>query len=239
MIRNLTVNEQKLFELKVNSDTKRTVTDVMVDAASRAWNGTVYPEEGKPLSHISAGIKNTFNGITLLTCGVIGIFTERLDNSKKRKQIAKASGYSSDEIAIDINEFIDNAKALRETEDKDKLSKVRCYGDSIRYTAQTADIGYQDIETIFGDAQFEALEDVSCLANLKNVLGSISFSKCQDLTGLSLEVVGGDIHGEKLNSANGLENLRFVGGVIYYQDGEYSLKSFKRDILGIKVKELK
>lgn len=239
MIRNLTVNEQKLYELRMNSAARKSITDIMIGAASRAWASPAYPEEGKPLSHISAGIKNTFNGITVLTCGFIGTITEGLENNKRRKQIAKASGYAEEKIAMDINEFINHSSDLRNAEDKEQVGKINCYGDSIRYSAQTAKEGYTDIETIFGDAHFEALDEVSCISNLKNVLGSVYFSRCHDLTGLNLEVVGGDFHGEKLTSASGLENLRFVGGRIYYQDNEYSLSSFKRDVLGIKVKELK
>ena len=239
MIKNLTVNEQKMFELRLNSAAKRTVTDVMVEAASNAWNSPSYPEEGKPLSYVSSKVKNTFNGIKLLTCGIIGTITEGLDNKKRKKQIAEASGYTKEEIAIDINEFIDHSRELRNAEAPESVGKIRCYGDSISYSAQTAKIGYKDIETIFGDAHFEALDEVNCISNLKSVLGSVYFSRCTDLTGLNLEVVGGDLHGEKLASANGLESLRFVGGMVYYQDGVYSLKDFKREVLGIKVKELK
>lgn len=239
MIKNLTVNEEKLFELRINTAAKKSVTDVMIGAASRAWASPAYPEEGKPLTRVSAGVKNVFNGITIVTCGLIGTVTEGLENNKRRKQIAEASGYAKEEIAMDINEFISHSSDLRKVEDKEQVGKIRCYGDSIRYSAQTAKEGYTDIETIFGDAHFEALDEVDCISNLKNVLGSVYFSRCHDLTGLNLEVVGGDFHGEKLTSASGLENLRFVGGRIYYQDNEYSLSSFKRDVLGIKVKELK
>ena len=238
MIKNLTFYERNLYELRINTGAKKTLTDVMTGVAANAWCSSAYPEEGKPLTYISARIKNATNGFKIITCGIIGTISEGFDNKKRKKQISKASGYAEDEIAIDINEFIQHARELGAAEDKEKLPKIRCYGDSIRYSVQTAKEGYQDMETIFGDAHFEALDEVSCLSSLTSVLGSVYFSRCHNLEGLKLAVVGGDVHGEKLTTPNGLENLRFVGGVIYYQDKGYSLQAFKKEVLGIKVKTL-
>lgn len=238
MIKNLTFNEKRLYELRINTGGRRSLTDVMTGIAAHAWCSPAYPEEGKPLTYISAGITNAANGFKIITCGIIGTISEGFDNKKRKKQIAKASGYTEDEIAIDIDEFIQRTRELGSTEDKEQVPKMRCYGDSIRYSIQTPKEGYRDIETIFGDAHLEALDEVSCLSSLTSVLGSVYFSRCHDLEGLKLAVVGGDVHGEKLTTPNGLENLRFVGGVIYYQDKEYSLQAFKKEVLGIKVKTL-
>lgn len=232
MIKNLIVNERSLYELFINQASRRTLSERAIDKATTAFISTEYPESGKPLSYISSGLKNTVNGFTFLTCGLFSVVTEDLYNKKRKKEIVKASNYTSEEIAIDINEFLEATNS----DEKEDMPVIKCFGDEIRYSALTCKNGFENIETIFGDAHFEALDDVSCLANLKYVLGSIYFSRCQELDGFGIEVVGGDIHAEKLLTSAGFENLKFVGGRIYYQDGEYDLKTFKNDVLGIFVK---
>ena len=75
-----------------------------------------------------------------------------------------------------------------------------------------------NVVDIFGDAHLEALKDMSCLANLENVWGSIWLPKDADISQMKLRVVYGDVHAEQLPTKVGLEDLEFVGGKIYYGD---------------------
>ena len=129
----------------------------------------------------------------------------------------------ADEVAIDINEL----QSLRSTR-----KNVKVYGDSIRYSAQIRKEWLASIETIFGDADLQALDDFSCLASLKAIYGDLNLAQCKDtevdLSGLQVQMVYGDIHAERAKSTAGLENLLSVGGTIYYQGQDYSLEQFQQ-----------
>lgn len=154
-------------------------------------------------------------------CTLGGIAADEIDTRARARGLTKALHCSRDGIAIDINELIA------------KKSSAEYFGSCFRYSAQTDKRWLANIKGIFGNAHLEALDEMGCFSNLESVWGSIWFSRCTDLTGLKLKTVYGDIHGEGLTTANGLEHLQYVGGTIYYQDRKYvSVRDFAKEELG-------
>ena len=67
------------------------------------------------------------------------------------------------EIAIDEND-------LHKYQDK-----IRCYAGNLVYGVSTPKEYLKNIEVIFGDAHFEALDNISCFEKLKKVTGKIFY----------------------------------------------------------------
>lgn len=163
--------------------------------------------------------------------GMAALAADRAEMNIRKKQLMSATGFGLDEVAIDINEL----GYLR-----NKRKNVKVFGDSIRYSAQIRPEWLSTIETIFGDADLQALKDFNCLSSLKAIYGDLNLSQVKDakvdLSGMNLQMVYGDIHAERAISTNGLEDLLFVGGVIYYQDQSYTLEEFQ-NVFGSSAKE--
>ncbi len=220
MIKNLTIRDQKLRNLKLQYDKKTPFSERLVEKASDIWVKSYDYDEHNPFQKVSYGIKSTIDGVKFFAYGLGAIAISEVENKKRKKKLLKILGCQDDELAIDINEF----RILK--------AKTKYYGDTYRYDASTRKDSLGNIEAFFGDVHLEALDDMHCLHNLKSVWGSIYFSRATDLSGLSIEIVNGDIHGEHLQNANGLENLMYVGGTIYYQNEAYTLDQFQQQILG-------
>lgn len=154
--------------------------------------------------------------------GTVALASDAREMSAKKKALMEATGLDKDSIAIDINEL----ELLRS-----KRKSVKVFGDSIRYSAQIKKEWLASIETIFGDADLQALDNFECLAALKAIYGNLNLSQVKDskvdLSGLHVQMVYGDIHAEQAASTAGLEDLLAVGGTIYYQDKAYTLDEFQ------------
>lgn len=167
------------------------------------------------------GVGGAARAAELVLFGLPYMAVDRMEASKKRKCLRRLLRCSPDEIAMDINELTE------------KQSRVKYYGDNLTYSAATPKAWLKNIQIIFGDAHLEALDEVACIGNLDSVWGSVFVSRCIDLRGLNLTIVKGDLHGEKLQSAHGLERLTFVGGTIFYQDRQFSsVKEFRGFLQG-------
>ncbi len=165
---------------------------------------------------------------TMLTAEGFGLSAVALaanakEMSTRKKELMKATGYSSEEVAIDINELA----SLRNSR-----KNVKVFGDDIRYSAQIKKEWLTSIETIFGTADLQALDSFECLSSLKAIYGDLNLAQVKganvDLSGLHLQMVYGDIHAEQVKSTEGLEDLLTVGGTIYYQDKAYKLAEFQQ-----------
>lgn len=170
-----------------------------------------------------AKVGETLNGVKAFGYGVTAAIADSLETRNRRNALMQATGLEKDAIAMDINEL----QALR-----NQGKAVKVYGGDIRYSAQIKKEWLASIETIFGNADLQALDDFSCLASLKAIYGDLNLSQVKDskvdLSGLHLQMVYGDIHAEQAASTNGLEELLAVGGTIYYQEDSYSLDDFEK-----------
>ena len=170
-----------------------------------------------------AKVGETVNGVKAFGYGVTAAIADSLETRNRRNALMQATGLDKDAIAMDINEL----QALRS-----QGKAVKVYGGDIRYSAQIKKEWLASIETIFGNADLQALDDFSCLASLKAIYGDLNLAQVKDskvdLSGLHLQMVYGDIHAEQAASTNGLEELLAVGGTIYYQGASYSLEKKKK-----------
>lgn len=138
------------------------------------------------------------------------------DGRKKKKRLCEILRCPPEEVAMDLNELSQRGSA------------VKYYGGDLTYSASVSKEWLQNIQLVFGSAHLEALDEMICLRRLKSVWGSVYVSRCTDLRGANLAVIKGDLHGEKLENANGLERLVFVGGDIFYRGRRFSsLEEFR------------
>ncbi len=175
--------------------------------------------------HKMAKVGEIINGVKAYGYGMTAVIADSLETRTKKAALMQSTGLDSDAIAMDINEL----QALRS-----KRKAVKVYGGDIRYSAQVRKEWLASIETIFGDADLQALDSFECLSSLKAIYGDLNLSQVKDskvdLTGLHLQMVYGDIHAEQVASTEGLEDLLTVGGTIYYQGNAYTLDSFQEMI---------
>lgn len=169
-----------------------------------------------------AKAKETALAIEWTGVATAALVADEVERRKRKKALMSALECKEEDIAIDINEFIDK---------KHKQLPVKYYGESIRYSAQIQPRWLSTLDTIWGDAHFEALDSCENLSALKSVWGDLWFSQVQDqtvdLNGLHVQMVYGDIHAERALTTNGLEELLVVGGKIHFQDGIYTLDEFQ------------
>ncbi len=210
----------ELLLYKTELERKNPFSEKLVSKFLRVTErANLLPESDSPI----AKVRDAFYTARLFGYGMAAFAANELEMKKRKKEIMKATELSADEVAIDINEL----QSLRSTR-----KNVKVYGDSIRYSAQIRKEWLASIETIFGDADLQALDDFSCLASLKAIYGDLNLAQCKDtevdLSGLQVQMVYGDIHAERAKSTAGLENLLSVGGTIYYQGQDYSLEQFQQ-----------
>lgn len=91
----------------------------------------------------------------------LGVLFEAAENTHRKNNLCKILGMRKDEIAMNVNE-------LWKYQDR-----VRCYGDTFIYGADTPKRYLKNVEVIFGDANLEALGDLECLARLEKVTGAM------------------------------------------------------------------
>ncbi len=171
---------------------------------------------------VSTKIRSSMLGAQMTGTALTAIAAYEAEARSRKKALMEALHCSEEEIAIDINEFIQKTS---------KGARIKYYGDHIYYSAQMRKEALDSIDTIWGDAHFEALDSCEYLSSLRSVWGDLCFSRCEVLEGLQVQMVYGDIHAEKAKSTAGLENLLLVGGKIYYQDRVYALEEFQ-NLLG-------
>lgn len=164
-------------------------------------------------------------GVKVFGYGLTAVAADTLETKSRKKKLMAATGVSVDNIAMDVNELAD----LR-----NNGKPVRVYGDNLRFGANIKKGWLVPIETIFGDADLQALDDFTCLPSLKAIYGDLNLSQVEgskvDLSGLHVQMVYGDIHAEQAASTAGLEDLAVVGGTIFYQGKVYNLDSFQEMI---------
>lgn len=193
-----------LYQYREKCDSHLRLSDRLAEKASDA------------MMRSEDGLKGVFNAVKLVLFGLPYIVVDKMAASKKKKRLCNLLHCSPEEIAMDINKLAE------------KQAHIKYYGDSFTYSVATPKKWLKNIRMIFGDAHLEALDEMACLASLNSVWGSVYVSRCTDLQGLNLAIIKGDLHGEKLKSANGLEKLIFVGGTIFYQDRQFpSLDEFR------------
>jgi hypothetical protein len=95
-----------------------------------------------------------------------------------------------DDIALDINEYLNNE------------CNQSVYADDFRYSAYINDEGLKNLEVVWGDADFRALpaNKLECLKSLKAVLGNLYLSSGS----LDNVYVGGNVIVTDRNKAKGL-----------------------------------
>lgn len=219
-----------LLSYKSKLEKKTPFSDKMVARFHRIIekaNNLYYSESEGPITKIRESIL----GAKAFGYGMTALIADATEMNNRRKAIMKATGLTKDEIAMDLNEL----ERLRNAR-----KNVKVYGDSIRYGANIRKEWLASIETIFGDADLQALDDFTCLSSLKSIYGDLNLSQVQDskvdLTGLQVQMVYGDIHAEQAKSTAGLEDLFAVGGIIYYQGKTYKLEEFQ-ELFGQDTKE--
>lgn len=208
MVDTLNAKYQKLYRYSTQYKSKTKLSDRIIDKAADAFShGGSYGDYS---------IRAAIEAIRVTVYGIAAIAVDSVESRKKRNTLCQMLGCTESELALDINELVDH---------KDR---AKYYGGDFTYSAATHKGWLKNLTMIFGDAHLEALDEMSCLASLESVWGNIYFSRCTDLSGLLLKHVGGDFHGEKLACAKGLEQLEFIGGLIYYQNHRFrTLDEFK------------
>lgn len=161
------------------------LSDWLVDKAS---SGLIHSEDG---------LRGVLGGTKMFLFGLSAIAVDAVETSRKRKTLCAILSCLPEEIAIDVNEFAQ------------KREHIKYYGGDFTYSAATPKEWLYNIEIIFGDAHLEALDEMSCLSQLKSVWGNLYVSRCTDYTGL--------------------KQLAFVKGNIFYQGKRFlSLQDFYR-----------
>ncbi len=209
----------ELLLYKTQLERKTPFSEKLIDRFHRTVDKVQdLPESNNPITKV----RDAFYTAKLFTYGMTALAANGVEMNSRKKAIMKATSLDSESVAMDINEL----ERLRNAR-----KNVRVFGDSIRYSAQIKKEWLASIETIFGDADLQALDDFSCLSSLKAIYGDLNLVQCKDveadLSGLQVQMVYGDIHAERAKSTAGLESLLTVGGTIYYQDKAYSLDQFQ------------
>lgn len=194
----LNAKYQKLYRYSTRYKSKTKLSDRIIEKAADAFShGGSYGDYS---------IRALIDAVRVTVYGIAAIAADSVESRKKRSTLRQMLGCTESELALDINELVDCKE------------RTKYYDGSFTYSAVTKKEWLKNLTMILGDAHLEALDEMSCLASLESVWGDIYFSRCTDLSGLILKHVGGDFHGEKLACARGLEQLEFVGGLIYYQN---------------------
>lgn len=219
-----------LLTYKSKLEKKTSFSDRMVARFHRIVekaNELEYSDSEGPITKIRESIL----GAKAFGYGMTAMIADSIEMNNRRKAIMNATGLEKDAIAMDINEL----EKLRK-----EGKNVKVYGDSIRYGAHIKKEWLATIETIFGNADLQALDDFSCLSSLTSIYGDLNLSQVKnsqvDLSGLHVQMVYGDIHAEQAKSTTGLEDLYAVGGMVYYQGKAYKLEDFQ-ELFGQDTKE--
>lgn len=197
----LDAKDREVYRYSTQYKHENKLSDRLVDKVANACS---YED-----SYDEHSLQIVINTARITGYGIAAIAADSAEVQKKRKMLVQILGCMESDLAIDINELIDLG------------DRAKYYGGDFTYSAVAKKEWLKNLTLIFGDAHLEALDEMSCLASLESVWGDIYFSRYIDLRGLMLKHIGGDLHGEKLLSANGLEQLVFVGGAIYFRDRRY------------------
>lgn len=108
-------------------------------------------------------VLDVIKGVIVFFCCIVAMLCEILEKHCKKLYIRRLLKYRLEEIAIDVNDLIKNRE------------RIKCYGNDFTYNAVTDKKYLKNIEIICGDAHFEALDDTSCLGNLKKITGSVYY----------------------------------------------------------------
>lgn len=106
-----------------------------------------------------------------------GVLTESLMHRKVKKELINLGLYQENEIALDINEFL----AMEGT--------AKAIMSSIDYRANIPKDYLKNLELVWSDASFFALDDASYISNLRYVIGSLSVRSID--MAADVEYVGG------------------------------------------------
>lgn len=153
----------------------------------------------------------------VLLTTVKGLIREQYE-IKRRKQIAShVFSVKEDLITGDHSEFISA-----------KNNNYTIFVNDLSFDATIEPSRMQDLEIIWGKADFKKLHDFKTLSSLEIVMGDIETSTAENLEGLSnLKIVTGDIHAERLDNIEFLKGLDYLGGKIYHKEQEISLEQLK------------
>jgi len=108
-------------------------------------------------------IAEALRAIVMFCMCIIAMLLEPIENAQIKRRLSHILKLKRKEIAIDEND-------LRKYQDK-----IRCYAGDFVYGVSTPKEYLKNIEVIFGDAHFEALDNMSCFENLKKVTGKIFY----------------------------------------------------------------
>lgn len=194
----LNVKYQELCRYSTQYKSTHKLSDRIIDKAADAFS-----HSGSYGDH---SLQALVDAARVIVYGIAATAVDSVETRKKRNALCQMLGCTESELVIDINELVDC---------KDR---TKYYGGDFTYSAAIKKEWLKNLTLIFGDAHLEALDEMFCLASLESVWGNIYFSRCTDLSGLTLKYVSGDLHGEELAYIKGLEQLEFVGGSIYYQN---------------------
>lgn len=212
----------ELLLLKTQLEKKVPFSERMVGGFQRVIEkSNKIPYSESPVTKVREAIL----GAKAFGYGFAAVAADTLETKARKKNLMAATGVSADNIAMDVNEL---------AELRNNRKPVRVYGDNLRFGANIQKEWLVPVETIFGDADLQALDDFSCLASLKAIYGDLNLSQVEnskvDLSGLHIQMVYGDIHAEQAISTAGLEDLLIVGGTIFYQGKTYNLNTFQEMI---------
>lgn len=188
--------------------------------ASVIYNSGCGYLQGNSVAGVLGKLVMLFKGIRIAMYVSAGVVMQSVRDIAKRNRIKKILRCSKDEIAVNISEL------------QKRKDVIKYFADDFRYDMSLNEMWLKNIELIFGNVHLEALKELSCLNKLENIFGDVYFAKSGNLDGLKLRFVSGDFHGEQLESAEGMENLQYVGGTVYYQNkafrGVKELRSFQK-----------
>lgn len=103
---------------------------------------------------------------------------------RQKAKVSKVTGYSFNQIAGDLPELI-----YSDTE-------IKCCTFDITYKANIPREKMKKVEIIWGNTHLEALDDLTCLGELKAIIGDLYLSKKnQDQKLEKLQTVTGDTYG--------------------------------------------
>lgn len=126
-----------------------------------------------------------------------------IENRQIASIIQKATRCSKDDIIYEEDGFAKNKYAKYVTGD-------------LCYSASIAKESIESVELVWGSLNIKAYE--KDLSNLKFVGGD--FFTAQETLPSSLEYIVGDVHIKNVKDLTNLENCKFIGGTIYWANGE-------------------
>ena len=201
MVDTLTGSNQALYQYYTEHLNKRRSNDRLQDKLATMQERAV-EDDGHKLRFL-------FDLIGMAIYGLLIMIADSAEARWKKKTLARTLNCKETELAIDANDL------------SIKKDAAVYLGDDLTYKATVARDWLKNITLIFGDVRLEALDDMVCLGKLESVWGNVYFPQNADLSGLSLKIVAGNLHGEGLTSTRCLEQLEFVGGTIFYQGQQF------------------